>query len=481
MIAACFRLPPAIFGLYAIIAVMGWSANIHAQDTPSNVLRYDRATFDNWLIKNSAAKPEFKPNEVLTAKDAARIRPFVPPGMYEKLQFPQMRLEIIATRSHRPRNDFMECTEKYQAQSKLNSDGTLANNVCGQPFANSALSTADPWSGIKAQWNFDSRWQNYGQMGMNFLFIYDKFGGSHKNEAPLAIEGPPPGWTSGLELKGSLPTDVSADYGGGGDFERIISSFYQRTYFSHLPQRQAQRGLLDVPDAKNFSWKEFDGFFAPFDVRGQVFITYRYADSNRADDAWAYDPKQRRVRRISVEVKSDSLEGSDQTEEDFDTFSGRMVQWNWKFLGWKDLLAVMDSKWDWPRFFGPNGDVPQDVWSVRHFAVVERTPKAPNNPYGSVVMFWDAENWHPWAALAFDRTNHLYKLLLYVTGWTEDAKEFTEINHGVESSSKRAIIVTDFKQNRATLFPGYGTGYPNATADRINRLYDINKLEEVHR
>ena len=75
-------------------------------------------------------------------------------------------------------------------------------------------------------------------------------------------------------------------------------------------------------------------------MRGQVFITYRYADPHRADDAWAYDPQSRRVRRVSVEVKSDSVEGTDTTQEDFYTFSGRELHWHWKFLGWKDVLAV---------------------------------------------------------------------------------------------------------------------------------------------
>ena len=55
----------------------------------------------------------------------------------------------------------------------------------------------------------------------------------------------------------------------------------------------------------------------------------------------------------------------------------------------------MDSKYDYPRYFGPNGIVPDDVWSIRRFAVVERTPKEQHHPYSSVVMLWDTEDWHP--------------------------------------------------------------------------------------
>lgn len=468
-----------LFLVVALVTV--WLATMVTTAAAQEAQRYERAALDTWLAQYGNATPAFKAGDVLTAKDVERLRPFVPPGLLEKLLFPEFQMRLIERRSHRPRADFMACTEKYQEQSRLDAEGVLHNNICGQPFAASALKVGDAAAGIKAQWNFDRRWQNYGHFGLNFLFIFDKFGGSHSGEAPTAIEGPPPDWIFGVSLKSKLPTDVSADYGGGGHFERIMSSFYQRIYLDNLPQREANGGLLDVLDAKNFRYKEFDGFFAPFDVRGQVLIFYRYSDPNRADDAWAYDPKLRRVRRISVEVKSDSLEGSDTTEEDFNTFSGRSVQWNWRFLGWKDLLAIADSKYDYPKFYGPNGDVPNDVWSLRRYAVVERTPKIPNHPYSSMVMFWDAETWHPWCSIAFDRSKRLYKLWIFPMAWTEDVKAFAEINHGVEASVLHAIIVTDFSLNRASIFPAYGTGFPEASADRVSRLYDINKLEEIHR
>jgi hypothetical protein len=41
------------------------------------------------------------------------------------------------------------------------------------------------------------------------------------------------------------------------------------------------------------------------------------------------------VRRVTAEVKSDSLLGTDHTIADFYGFADRVVNWNWKFLGWK--------------------------------------------------------------------------------------------------------------------------------------------------
>jgi Protein of unknown function (DUF1329) len=462
----------------AIAAVIALGAS---QAAAQNVKEYTRATLDQWLSKYANAKPDFKPGDVLGSKDLERIHPFMPPGWFEQLDFPEFKMQIMATRSHMPRKDYQTCTEKYQAQVRLDPDGSLANYICGQPFSDASLSTSDPLSGIKAAWDFDSRWQNYGQFSLNYLFIVSHFGGNHKNSAPNVIESPPSNWVGGVQYHSTLPTDAAQYFGGGGTFSRILSSFYRRVYFSHLAQRADEKGLLGTPDSASILWKEFSGFFSPYDVRGQVFITYRYADPHRADDAWAYDPQSRRVRRVSVEVKSDSVEGTDTTQEDFYTFSGRELHWHWKFLGWKDLLAVLDSRDDYVHLFGPNGEIPNDRWSLRRFAVVERTPVAAHHPYSSVVMFWDAENWHPWMSLAFNRDGKLWKLWELENRWTEDFKHFAEINHGVDSTMLIGENVVDVQNDRTTIFAGYGSGYPNAEPANVTQLFDISKLEEMHR
>jgi hypothetical protein len=461
----------------ALTLVTACTALALAQD-PRNTTRAD---IDRWLAKYGDIKPDFKSGDVLTVKDFERIRPFMMPGYVEQFKFPQMRMEIIATRNHTPRKDYMDCTEKYQAQVRIDPDGSMENYVCGQPFADASLSVADPLSGYKAAWNFEARWWNYGPIIMNVLFLYDRFGGSHQGQVPKIIEAPPAGWISGVEYKSKLPDDAPTLFGGGGTFIKTADTLYERVYFSHLAPRAEEGGLLPLPEAKDVFYKEFSGFFAPFDLRGQVFITYRYNDPHRADDAWAYDPQSRRVRRVSVEVKEDQLGGSDQTNEDFYTFSDRIAQWKFKFLGWKDMLVVMDGKNDYGRFYGPDGNLPDDVWSIRRTAVIERVSKRPGHPYSSVVMFWDSENWHPWMAATFNREHKLWKTIVYSGRWTEDYKEWAEINHGVESTQLQGITATDFINQRATIFADFGSGYPAVNLEQVGKIFDISKLEQFHR
>ncbi|HTY57048.1 MAG TPA: DUF1329 domain-containing protein [Candidatus Binataceae bacterium] len=460
--------------------VSGVVASLMASATQAQDFRtYTRNTYETWLHKYADAKPDFKPGDVLTAKDLEKIRPFMPPGYLEQLNFPDFKMAIIAPVNHMPRRDYMDCTEKYQGQVKLRSDGALANYVCGQAFVSTTMDTTDPDSGIKAAWNFEYRWQNYGLAALNVIWSWENFGGSHTAPVP---NNPPPQWMPFTDFSEKLPTDTTELYGGGGTFNRSLQSSYQRVYFSHLAQLEDKGGALPMPGAKDFEFKDFIGFFEPFDIRGSAFIIYRYVEPTRSDDAWGYIPNLRHVRRISIESKSDSVLGTDYTLEDFGGFSGRPLEWTWKFLGWKDVLGVLDSKWEYAHLYGPNGIIPDDAWSVRRYAIVERKPKLPNHPYSSVLIFWDAENWYPSFSIAFDRSGKLWKIALWQQRWSEDyTTDWSAINKGIQAGTFQSAQILDLGKSRGTILMGYGVGYPNVTARHAAELYDINNLEQAHR
>ena len=155
----------------AVLMTMGGLCLGGGTAKAQDVKNYTRATFDEWLSKNQNAKPDFKVGDVLTSKDIERIRPFLFPGYTEQLNFPEFKMTIAAPVDHTPRKDYMACTEKYQSQVKMQADHTMANYVCGQPFPNSAITTSDPEAGWKAAWNYEYRWQNFGEFGMLFNSI----------------------------------------------------------------------------------------------------------------------------------------------------------------------------------------------------------------------------------------------------------------------------------------------------------------------
>src|SRR5262245_10613332 len=446
---------------------------------------YTQQTFYDWVAKYKDAKPDYKPGDTLTNADLEKARPFMMPGYFEQFEkWKDLKMEIVETHHVTPHKMVLDCNEKFQKQVKLAADDALENYVCGYPFANEDIKESDPKAGIKAAWNYDKRWDWRGYHVRNALTTWLRFGGEHTPPEP---EMPPESWR-GTEYPikpEDWKYDTQAIYGGGGKFERSLGCFYHRAYYSHLPMfEKSNYQLPGMADASEVYWKEFTGFFSPFDVRGTAFIVARYDDPRRTDDGWAYVPSLRRVRRISAETKSDSLMGTEHTLEDFYSFSGRPLEWNWKFWGYKDMLAVhAKTKWDddGVRYGGPDGWLNNDVWQVRRMMILERLPKDPRHPYASVFMSIDPETWEGWTMVAFDKKGKLWKLWQWGYAWSDDAKRYTDMNHGRSAVHWRNVDTVDIQNGRGNLWREYGGGLPDFSVDFITKLYDLNRLTELHR
>ena len=109
-----------------------------------------------------------------------KLRPFLPPGYYEEFQFPEATFTITPTGDYTPRQDYLDATEKFAGQVQLTADRSLEAYVAGQPFPTDQLDPADPLAGVKIGWNFNYRWQHYGQKVGNFAVILIKPGGTHE-------------------------------------------------------------------------------------------------------------------------------------------------------------------------------------------------------------------------------------------------------------------------------------------------------------
>src|SRR5262249_17098403 len=276
---------------------------------PDQLRTYTLKNYTDWVQRYRDAKPEFKPGDVLTQKDIIKLRPFVPPGFFEMLNFPELHVEIAPPENLGPDRAYMDCSEKYAAQTRLGPDGSLLNYVCGQPFPWSQITGNDPMAGVKVAWNYNWRPRTWGVRNLN-AWVLVRPGGSH---TPWDHEQPPNNWfVNSDDQTGYCPPDIGHYFAGGGTFERVIEGIFQLFQYSHIAEFMdtPRKGTLPVPGAENIEFKEWDGFFSPFDIRGTAFVQIRYLDPHRADDSWAYIPVLRRVRRISTEVKSDSLLGT---------------------------------------------------------------------------------------------------------------------------------------------------------------------------
>ncbi len=453
---------------------------------------YTVDTYRSWLTQYANAKPDFKTGDVLTAKDLERMRPLVPPGYLEQLNFPNFKAPVIDVIPHTPASTYLRCTEQYASQVKLRADGAIMNYTCGQPFPNEGLSPSDPLSGFKAAWNYTYRYLYFGfydlSVDTGLIRLGYDIGGGATNFAAAA---PPPGhYVSDLPAwKTPFPTEaeVKSDYGGAGHIERYLTLFYARVPFSHLADLEGKAQPLagaDKMEQENLTY-----FLTPFDIRGTAFIIWRYledadkGDPYRADDAWAYIPNLRRVRRISAEVKSDSLLGTDITIDDFDGFNDRVLNWDWKFLGWKDTLQINDPGNHYVRYFSPANTVPDDQWSVKRMGVTLRTPKDPRHPYSAVINFWAADAWSPGYQFTFDRKGKLWKVIEWEYKYSETFKPgfWAETMNGAHAVIWWHLSAIDVQNSRATVFRQQGPVMERYSPQLLKALFDPGALESIHR
>jgi hypothetical protein len=446
---------------------------------PDQLKSYTVKNYTDWLKQYQDTKPDFKPGDTLTQKDVARLRAFMPPGFYEMLNFPDLRVEVAPPEDMSPSKAYMDCTEKYSSQTRLGPEGELINYVCGQPFPLSQIQLEDPMAGVKEAWNYNWRPRAWGVRNLN-AWVLVRPGGTH---SPWEHTQPPTDWfVSTADQTEYAPPDIGHYFGGGGNVERVIEGIFQLFQYSHIAEFMdtPTKGTLPLPGADAIEFKEWDGFFSPFDIRGTAFVQIRYLDPHRSDDSWAYLPVLRRVRRISTEVKSDSLLGTDFTLDDFWGFNARVLDWKWTFLGFKDVLGTIGIKYDFEHYYGPMGTIPDDWYRLRKTAVILREPKY-RHTYSAAIMFIDTQTGYCLYHFPFDKAKHLWKTNIWQYRFSEDTKRYARDNKGVRAMDFNGVVATDVQNRHATIIPGYAGGHPVLTPADTDRLFDLSKLEQLHR
>ena len=425
-----------------------------------------------WIKANQEAQPQFVEGDVITYDKADLIRPFIPEEQQDDLIFPGMEMAIKDAGDLRPAEAFQTATKKYYGTATLADNGAIGNYQAGMPFDPENFTAGSKDDGWKQVWNWTFRWNNDGLKINDVHWVWVRKGGDHDKHEVMSTSG----------------GKYSEYYTGGGTFERVLAGPYQRVIMSHradLPE-SGYRMNNGKGFAKNTNFREYTGFTSPFDIAGTAFLILRYDDVMKADDSWAYIPSLRRVRRISVEVKSDSLLGTDHTLEDFYGFNGRPMEHTWEYVGTANLLAVIRSKHTDTVFYGPNGWAPKDDWALRKVDVLRMYPGRANHPYSTKFIYMDRQSTEALYANAFDKAGELWKIWQIQKSWTEDSQYAAQrekfkgdvTNPGTRVLSFQSINVIDKQNNRGTLVPCRGVSYPDTTIKKVKRTHDVNYLTE---
>ncbi len=405
-----------------------------------------------WIANAPEALPP-DAGRVLTEADMAVIRAYLPPGYAEEFDWPGLKMEIQATGSYPGHQSYQDASAQFAGQATLAADGAIEKYTAGRPFSDEQIAQATPaQAGLMVAWDRTYRWQYYGYFAPEVAMYYMRgTGGAGPRQKALT---------------------------GGGTLDRYTMQHYKRVYLNHLAMLPENGYRSGAADAKERFYKDHVEYLEPFDVKGTMFVIERPLDAHEEDQVNSYLPTQRRVRRLSAQERADVYMGSDMTLDDFEGFSGRVLDFDWTYLGKRDVLSVVSGRAPQATFFGPGSRVPDDRWQVRTCYAVELKPKFKGHPYSSKIVFFDVETLNSPLAIAINRDGQVWRIFSALYYQPEQAAGGVE---ALESSVPRwmGTIATDVLKSTSTVSMSHAGSYTPTLTDRaIEKQFNVSALSE---
>ena len=410
----------------------------------------NEALIKNWLQEKESAPLDGLNEGNYGPEDLDKLSNYFPPGVLELFKFDEFELKLAKSENYKKHKSFTEATQKFLGQAELTDDQQLTNYVAGQPFSASQIEESDAEiGGAMIAWNNVHRWHYYGYSIENALAFI----------RPSADES---------------PRKLPEGYEGGGDIYRNITMFYHRVYLSGLATEKNNNYRLPVDGSGKYLFKEYIEMLSPYDVAGMKFVLERPIEQKEGDQINSYLPTERRVRRLSAKERADSYIGTNWTFDDFEGWSGMVIDNKWKLIGKKVVPHVLNSENQMPRFFGPMSTIPKDKWQLRSCYVIEAVPKWEGHPYGKRIIFFDEENFLIPMTLVFNREGQLWKVFLTTYQKDADVPDPTIM----ESVPRwRASVAINLLDGSANVSPALGaTNFPKVKASTVRKLFSISNL-----
>jgi hypothetical protein len=288
-------------------------------------------------------------------------------------------------------------TKKYAPTVKVNAEGDIENyaDIAGVPFPN-------PKTGLEIAWNFDFN--------------------THGDSNHYARKGPV--IAPGVSMERKTHQDQWELY------------WIHRTDVAPLPayadnKKGIHRGL-------------FLHLYEPPESQNSRFFNLRYIDKNKEDDGYMWYAPFRRIRRINVGQRTDTVDGSDMIYDDEYGWDGHIGRNTYQLIGKKDLLCSRHT--DVKKFQrAPGQATPNNVTRERIATyVVEVKSKDPNYLYGKRVWYVDPETYLVLWTELFDELKRPWKCFEY---YHADFKT----NKGEMKNMIVGVNLLDFQRTHASL------------------------------
>jgi hypothetical protein len=407
--------------------------------------------FTTWQNAQSYLPGEL-PSGTYGPDGLSKLAPYLAPGLQDLMTFDAFQMTVTATQSYPPPAEFRAATDEHQSKVVLAADGIVTGYVAGQPFSADQIEAAEPQrAGYMLAWNHKFRWQYQGYRSDVMISM-----------VKASDRANPSGLTPGLT--------------GTGDLERSMTLRYHRVLLAHLAYLPDSGYRMDVDDADEILWKEYVEFLDPFNIQGTRFVVERPLDPLIEDQVFSYLPTERRVRRLSAKERADRWMGTNMTLDDFEAFAGRILDNDWRYIGQKTVLSVMNSEHDAAVLVGPMNSVPADRWELRDAYLVESIPKWEGHPYGRRVLLLDKETFVVLYSLVFDHDDVLWKIFANI--YRQQPRTASTPTENT-MSKWAATLSIDIKEKTNSVFRSLAPAdYSPISASAIRRTFEVSNLTD---
>ena len=207
----------------------------------------------------------------------------------------------------------------------------------------------------------------------------------------------------------------------------------------------------------------------PLDVQGMRYMELRYLDITKGEDIWIWFPTFRRIRRMGVSYKSDTIDGTDLGPDDEVGWNGHANVKTWKIIGRKEMLLGRHT--DTTRYTKKKG---QAVWSGQRLertnaVILESKWKDPNATYSKEILYMDPEMYRCIQKVTWDRQGRVWRQFFYHT-------EMVKSKQGIVQPHAFELYSMDIQRKHGcpTLDKVIDIGF-----SKPNRFWTIQNLQKL--
>lgn len=357
--------------------------------------------------------------KTINASNIDQLKNLVEPVTYEVIKNMGGCLKIVPARfDWRPSPSYIKATKENMGKAYIDENGVLQNYISGLPFPKH---NHDP---LKMAWNRDRGDYQGDDWTVKGVRIYCTDAKGHGREVLVQY----------AKLKWAARTDIE-------------------------PVPEIPGNSLGIFRTTRFN------VFGPFDLKGLAMLLNKHLDASKGDEQWTYVPVMRRVRRMSVAQRCDSIAGTDLTWDDADIYEGEIAGVNeYKFIERKDML-VPRFNYPYPPDMKVNGLwVDNYRFCKRPVIVMEANSLIPNYCYTKRLWYIEPVSFRHFMATLYDRKQRLWKV--HMTGVQRDmsdtnnpANTVNGINYIDIQSRHASPWLMDSKEKDPTYGPYQNSGF----------------------